>query len=143
MFVAAVKLESFDSEAKMARSVGALLKLIQITYLLTFFHNEMYKDGTTKFNPNGYGKAAKLSCGRELSSDKITYSRPTVNRVDDTVVSPQVQATAMLGLSEDLRFVNVRMLCGDIALNPGPVSINQGFKRDSLNVCHWNIQRLT
>ena len=58
----------------------------------------MYKDGTAKFNPNGYGKAAELSCGRELSSVKITYSRPTGNRVDDTVVKPQVQATAMLGL---------------------------------------------
>ena len=35
------------------------------------------------------------------------------------------------------------LLCGDIAVNPGPINFSEIQRRRGLRLCHWNIQRLT
>ena len=35
------------------------------------------------------------------------------------------------------------LLCGDIAVNPGPINFSEIQRQKGLRLCHWNIQRLT
>ena len=122
---------------------GASMKLVYISFLLTFFYKDGYRDNSTLPKSTVYGKASELSCAGEISTVKVAANgRPTRKR-RIKVVSDLVKYTAILRLTKDILFVNVLVLCGDIALNPGPDTSNFGFGRNGLNVCHWNVQHLT
>ncbi|PFX22610.1 putative RNA-directed DNA polymerase from transposon BS [Stylophora pistillata] len=57
-----------------------------------------------------------------------------------TTTGNYLEASAILRFTKDLLLVNVLILCGDIAQNPGPGAACHCV---SLKVCHWNIQHLT
>ena len=86
-----------------------------------------------------HGQTAELSCGRELSSAVPTRNQLTKRSAIVTVAS-YIKASAILCSTRDLLFINVLILSGDVAQNPGPGTACCGV---GLKVCHWNIQHLT
>ncbi|KAL9977819.1 hypothetical protein ACROYT_G015268 [Oculina patagonica] len=100
---------------------------------------KVYKVGNSDFNVGVHGQAAELSCGRELSSVVPTQNQST-KRSAIITVGNYLKASAILRFTRDLLFVNVLILCGDIAQNPRPGAASRGV---GLKVCHWNIQHLT
>ena len=86
-----------------------------------------------------YGNAAELSRGSQLSSVITIRSQPT-KRPAITVVDNNTKAIAILRLTRDFLAVNLLILCGDIAQNPGP---GDALRGKGLKVCRWNVQHLT
>lgn len=123
----------------MARLFCAPLKVVQFVLLLSFFCKKTRKLGDNDLNAGLYGNAAELSCGSQLSSVITIRSQPT-KRPAITVVENNTKAIAILRLTRDFLAVNLFILCGDIAQNPGP---GDALRGKGLKVCHWNVQHLT
>ena len=123
----------------MARLSRVPLKIVQIVFLLSLLCKKVHKVGNSDFNVGVHGQVAELSCGRELSSVVPTRNQST-KRSAIITVGNYLKASAILCFTRDLLFVNVLILCGDIAQNPGPGAASRGV---GLKVCHWNIQHLT
>ena len=124
----------------MAQLFCAPLKVVQFALLLSLFcKKKTCKLGDTDLNAGLYGNAAELSCGSQLSSVITTRSQPT-KRSAISAVDNNTKAIAILRLTRDLLAVNLLILCGDIAQNPGP---GVALRGKGMKVCHWNVQHLT
>ena len=123
----------------MTRLSRVPLKIVQIVFLLSLFCRKGHKVGEFDYNASVHGQTAELSCGRELSSAVPTRNQ-SMKRSATITVGNYLKASAILRFTRDLLFVNVLILCGDIAQNPGPGTASRGV---SLKVCLWNIQLLT
>ena len=108
----------------MARLFCAPIKVVQYALLLSLFCKK--KTHTHKLGDT------------DLSSVTTTRSQPT-KRSAITIVDNNTKAIAILRLTGDLLAVNLLILCGDIAQNPGPGGALRG---NGLKVCHWNVQHL-
>ena len=113
--------------------------MVQLLLLLSFFSKKTCKFGDNDLNAGLYGNAAEISCGSQLSSVITIRSQPT-RRPAITVVDSNTKAIAILRLTSDFLAINLLILCGDIAQNPGPEDALRG---KGLKVCHWNVRHLT
>ena len=121
----------------MARLSLVPSKIVQVVFLLSLLSKKGHK--VDDFDYNVHGQAAELSCGRELSS-VVPVRNQSTKRSAITTTGNYLKASATLRFTKDLLLVNVLILCGDIAQNPGPGTACHGV---GLKVCHWNIQHLT
>ena len=121
----------------MARLSLVPSKIVQVVFLLSLLSKKGHKVGD--FDYNVHGQTAELSCGRELSS-VVPVRNQSTKQSAITTTGNYLKASAILRFTKDLLLVNVLILCGDIAQNPGPGAACHGV---GLKVCHWNIQHLT
>ena len=112
-------MKEFESSNTMARLFCAPIKVVQFALLLSLF---------CKKNTHKLGDT-------DLSSVTTTRRQPT-KRSAITMVDNNTKAIAILRLTRDLLAVNLLILCGDIAQNPGP---GGALRSNGLKVCHWNV----
>ena len=107
----------FVAENNMTRLSRVPLKIVQIVFLLSLFSRKGHNVGDFDYNVSVHGQTAELSSGRELSSVVPTRNQST-KRSAIITVGNYLKASAILRLTRDVLFVNVLILCGDIAQNP-------------------------
>ena len=79
---------------------------------------------------------------RPVFNDICHLKRRRSSQLADSTAN--FKATKVIHLTRDMLLVTLLKLCGDVALNPGPVQLNlQSPISKGLKICHWNIQRLT
>ena len=103
--------------------------------------NHHTKEGKHQLPEHG-DRVMEFKVGREISNPSILTTRK--KRAAIVPISNSIRMSFLLRIIKDILFINL-MLCGDIAVNPGPLQSTYKLLKVSkrLKMCHWNIQRLT